>query len=421
MSRIGRYVEAILTGDNKNLPAPRSEDERELYNAAKKGHAFSWSDLGETTVMGDTLTWDGNTDGLYNAVEMFYHISNAVPTMQDLQNGGSYVSQGETIPFDSSMVADVGEGFLNVNSDVFIVTVANSEMQGIVFEKAGVYFADAGVGKTQVRSFTINNYNGFETTEITPIPTKYLPEHLQFGETTVMSDTLAWDGNTDGLYTPDGNYFLVSDATPTYSELINGGVLNLTVPSEGTSDIKLTSGFVSHKGTTVEPNYDILTIYYGMAKVVSEPNSVDGGVTFEKKGVYFGKTPDATVNSLKINGYKDFKTTTIKKIGPKYMPFGGVMRVNVTYDEVTEDMNFENVKIDKTFEEIILAHKNGYSIHAVINIGADFILPLVQASTEDGGENILFMLLVDLDGLSNINVSITQNGVSASMYQIITA
>lgn len=37
MSRMEEYVEAIITGDNDDLPAPRSEREREFYEAAKRG------------------------------------------------------------------------------------------------------------------------------------------------------------------------------------------------------------------------------------------------------------------------------------------------------------------------------------------------------------------------------------------------
>lgn len=211
--------------------------------------------FGETTTISDTVTWDGNHT-VYNVMGIFHHVSNCVPKLEDLQQGGSYISQGETVPFDSSMITDVGNGLINVNSDVFIVTVANTEMDGLVFEKAGIYFADAGEGETQVRSFTINNYT-FETTEIKTLDTKFLPKSHQFGEKTQSlscgSDCFEYAGPED-----DMTMLMVTKLIP----VVIGNKCTVTV-----------------NGTPYECNvldYGVLTgLYAGLAALVTNAEKVE--------------------------------------------------------------------------------------------------------------------------------------------------
>lgn len=177
---------AKASGQNVNTPKPITREEKFLERIAENGgKATSWKDLGEKTVMGDTLTWDGDKDGHYNINDIFYHVSDIVPTLEELQQGGTVgVATGGTLPFNSESVQMISDSLVAIitNDDIAVIvaltdniTMDSEEDIPTVFEKAGVYFAALGVGETQVRSLTINGYNGFERTEITPIPEEYLP------------------------------------------------------------------------------------------------------------------------------------------------------------------------------------------------------------------------------------------------------
>lgn len=80
MSRMEEYVEAIITGDNDDLPAPRSERERDYYEAAKRGMGgggtgggvTSWDDLQDRPFYETTVTLiDNQTFTLDPEQELF--------------------------------------------------------------------------------------------------------------------------------------------------------------------------------------------------------------------------------------------------------------------------------------------------------------------------------------------------------------
>ena len=191
MSRMDEYLMAIITGENEDLPEPRSSTEREFYEAAKNGFgggASSWNDLtdkpfGETTVMGDTLTWDGNTEGLVgidftgSGVPTHFHVTDTTPTLEELQQGGTIGTPDSLESFGSEAINEAMENiYMIISNDVPLVIIALEETiipDAPLTIKKGVYFLFSdGMG---VSSFTINNYTGFETTEIKTIDPKYLP------------------------------------------------------------------------------------------------------------------------------------------------------------------------------------------------------------------------------------------------------
>ena len=131
-----------------------------------------------TTIKGDTLTWDGNTDGLTNVSAdgaTMYCISDATPTMDDFANGFTVIkTTGEIIELTSSVVADY-DGMLMCDY-FYIIPTDNYVLGGeIVFEKAGFYVSpDATI---PFSSFTIPNYGKFvsEQTTVKPMDEKYMP------------------------------------------------------------------------------------------------------------------------------------------------------------------------------------------------------------------------------------------------------
>lgn len=120
-------------------------------------------------VGGDTLTWDGNTEGLVSVADTFYKVSDAVPTADDVVNGAAieYADGSLDVSF-----TDTGVG-------VFIDTLAGScvivlesgigvDVGGMAFPETGVYFN----GAISVSSLTIPGYTGFAKEQIDP---KFLP------------------------------------------------------------------------------------------------------------------------------------------------------------------------------------------------------------------------------------------------------
>lgn len=146
-----------------------------------------------TTVGGDTLTWDGNTEGL--AVEQgggeLFKVSNSIPVLADFDNGMTITA----FIGGQNQAATLGkESVYTINGIIFaadgICAVVPHEVAGEVineewlFPEAGVYFMNSSYAK--VASLTIPGYTGFTTTTtvVKPIDPKYLPEALRFGTKT---------------------------------------------------------------------------------------------------------------------------------------------------------------------------------------------------------------------------------------------
>lgn len=167
------------------------------------GGVSSWNDLtdkpfGETIVQGDTMTWDGNTEGrvVVDLTEQmgvpirYVHISDTVPTLADFVNGSVETSlvDGElnTIELTSEEISSRHTGNAIALDSFSVVLVDNAMVDvdvlgiTIIFPKAGVYASEVdtsslGGMKVQSYSLQIPGYTGFTKTEIKPIDTKYLP------------------------------------------------------------------------------------------------------------------------------------------------------------------------------------------------------------------------------------------------------
>ena len=188
--------------------------------------AKSWNDLpdkpfGETAIIGDTLYWDGNTEGLPNVMDgMVWKVSDNVPTMNDLSNGATlgltakHDGHTEIAYTSTTILHDEAMPGLIVVVEVsnhpmwgaYIIdeSIVGIDLGGYAFPEAGVYllrYQDEG-GLAYVSSLTIPGYVNFETKTVKPVESKYLPEHLQFGfsDDTVF-EPFTWTDNTDVLET----------------------------------------------------------------------------------------------------------------------------------------------------------------------------------------------------------------------------
>ena len=141
---------------------------------------------------GDTLTWDGNTEGLVSVdagTFQFYKISSAIPTMDNFVNGASIVvTDGEireTGTFNSDEVIALADGIISTESLAFVVIADEAvgvDVDGLVFSEAGVYFFYAPGIPLYPASLTIPGYTGFKVDSI-PVPTT-----AEVGQTIVVTE-----------------------------------------------------------------------------------------------------------------------------------------------------------------------------------------------------------------------------------------
>lgn len=146
--------------------------------------------FGETVVGGDTLTWDGNTEGLLCDGGVYYKVSDATPSIEDCANGASMVfssrdgnREGEELTAES--IVSLADGLVLIGEAYSVhetaLNVEHEAIGGTVFTEPGTYFF-ATEGGDYISSLTIPGYAGFQTKTVKTIDTKFLPEHLQFGD-----------------------------------------------------------------------------------------------------------------------------------------------------------------------------------------------------------------------------------------------
>ena len=154
------------------------------------------------TVGGDTLTWDGNTEGLV-CVDMggiyAYKISDAVLTAADFAN--DYIATRQP-PIDTEVIID--PDFLSVyEGDGYLVLMYNdgATESNLIMSATQDAFAVLGLDAPSgtyvfvngiagyLTSLTINGYTGFTTTTLKKdyVPIDYITEK-------VKSSLATWDG-----------------------------------------------------------------------------------------------------------------------------------------------------------------------------------------------------------------------------------
>ena len=139
----------------------------------------------------DTLTWDGNTEGLVCVADMYYKISDATPTYAEMVDNAQLtgdMGEGVYTKLLTSELLDESGGFIDVFSLLLVIpeTAVNMETDYGIFPEAGVY--SALFGDARIYSLTIPGYTGF------PVQEKLKPELMPswndlkdkpFGETLV--------------------------------------------------------------------------------------------------------------------------------------------------------------------------------------------------------------------------------------------
>ena len=181
----------------------------EMAMAAKMagGGVSSWNDLTDkpfyeetTTVQGDTLTWDGNTEGLETADVVLFgmsaklaRVSKAFAPISDIAEISSLIMQADTESMDvlSMCALTVGEhgytvGMAGMEGEYVVGSdgahaCSNGE---VLSEGVWVISVDVEGAKQFVSELTIPGYTGFVTAEtvVQTIDPKFLPEGVPYVE-----------------------------------------------------------------------------------------------------------------------------------------------------------------------------------------------------------------------------------------------
>ena len=156
----------------------------------------------------------------------------------------------------------------------------------------------------------------------------YIKNRTHYSEMTeIITNTLEWDGNTEGLLAAvesEGlGIYKVSDTILEPSDFVNG-IIAATVIQDG---IEESAEMVISEDAIGIFSENLFVISELLIMVVKEDNTELEGVILPEAGIYFlGATMDGRtmfVNKLEINnGSLPFKTVTevVHKIDKKYLP-----------------------------------------------------------------------------------------------------
>lgn len=126
-------------------------------------------------VGGDTLTWDGNTEGLVPVLDMYYKVSDVVITAEDIDSGNNLDDTKVKLSTGDFMNGGFlfAPGFIAIGEVCFIISeeAVGIDFDGLYFQEAGIYFAylaEEGAEPVFASALTIPGYTGFDSEKIAP-------------------------------------------------------------------------------------------------------------------------------------------------------------------------------------------------------------------------------------------------------------
>lgn len=115
----------------------------------------------------DTLTWDGNTEGLVCVADILYKVSDATPIATDFSDGFVITLLDGTVYEATPPAVEVVSGIVLPSPSYFISVTDEGvgvDMEGASFPEAGLYFVNY-TDTPRIVSLTIPNYTGFPHSE----------------------------------------------------------------------------------------------------------------------------------------------------------------------------------------------------------------------------------------------------------------
>ena len=302
--------------------APISHTHNDEYALIEHNH--DWEDVGEEVV--ETVIANKDAATMYYDM-MFNGATTYVPNLirTPIAEGMTlYVELSGTIDSQEVSFADyVTVGAYNVAYFEPYFKLENQDNSYIIVSAEGANNGTISIKITEVNS------------TITPLPTKYLPEHLQFGEEVKRTVVI------DNSLTVIGDVRLEADKE--YKVLYDGTVYTTT--SYSNLNLNDNPGIALGNARLYQSNYG-----YGDADLPFFFFLRNGEVT------YTGRYADENVICEVYT-----EETSITPLDPKYLP---VMTVNVTgiNDDYTATM-------DKTYSEIREHIDNGGEVDCVFRVG----------------------------------------------------
>ena len=144
--------------------------------------------------VGDTLTWDGNTEGrivvdylgAFDNHMQYVHVSDAVLTLSDIPDEGVHGTQivwggiedewiatkEELLADHTGILAHFNGGFVFVSEEAvgteWAAPITSETYTSVVFPKAGLYFYCMAGDNNRMKSITVPGYTGFVERKINP-------------------------------------------------------------------------------------------------------------------------------------------------------------------------------------------------------------------------------------------------------------
>ena len=231
-----------------------------------------------------------------------------------------------------------------------------------------------------------------------------------------ISNTLTWDGNTDGLVSVGGSFYKVSDAVPILSDFSNGiSFISTYIPDLTEEEVQIPADLINE----LTPGVVMIGEGEGGIFVSSEGIGTDigNGLIFDEPGTYFIKTRRGFVSSLTIPGYTGFTKTEVHPMAPEFLPAGastggGAFIVNVTMNDGV------NYVADKTYAEISEALANGqmpYCIYGTLVFHIMLSSALLNTYQAGNSHNFLCiapntLTIFQIEITNNDNVSLIECG-----------
>lgn len=308
------------------------------------------------TTGGDALTWDFDTTDMtpVSPEVPIYKISDAVPTMADVQAAGGIeitVSIGGNTEIVNVSAEELGEiipGLYGTGIIIFATDAAvGVDIGGLTFNEPGTYMMDMSIADYNAISITIPGFS-FGTTKFDP-SYLYQPDWDQYDESqpdaiknkpfgAVLSeagDTITWDGVFEGLVATEEqeneglavravkispNVITAEDVASGVSVgtmTIGGTIDTTTVPAEEAQAAFQDDGFAI-----------IGTSLYFVPKAGYKYTSNDITLVFPEPGIYSLGVLDSGehsfaalyVTSLTIPGYGKLRGYSVKRISDYYLP-----------------------------------------------------------------------------------------------------
>lgn len=339
----------------------------------------TWADLPDKPVVvkaGDTTMWDCDTEWPESNDVGFHKICDCAPVLSDFSNGGTMLlatDEGDIeFPFSAEEITDLGSG-ASTYSFIFVFIPAEAvgvDLGGATFTEVGTYF-NPSVGDYLYVSITIPGYKGFSQEKIAPSHLYRIdweqnneskPDAIKnrpFGDLPYGSDTLSWDGNTDGLESlGSGAFFKLSDVVMrieqlracTVRVLENGEITTINLLSTYHDDI---TEFAT--GAYSVQQFMIVVSDGGVGANLD-------GIVFSEPGIYVANPESSGKRFVSLTHEGSTAFPSIKKLDKKYLPtqyfeatLGTTWTEDTTLGVKTQEVAIEGVlashtaKVDHTY------------------------------------------------------------------------